>query len=86
MNSCGILTETQTLWKKEKEPNRNANIKTHNIRVKASASRIPNFRQQESQQTEKHWPEIQYSVFYLAYVQTINTPPLVIRITSIITI
>lgn len=52
MNNCGILTETQTLWKKEKEPNGNTNMKTHNIRVKASASRIPNYRQQDSQETE----------------------------------
>lgn len=52
MNNCGILTETQTLWKKEKDPNGNTNMKTHNIRVKASASRIPNYRQQESQETE----------------------------------
>lgn len=70
MNSCGILTETQTLWKKkkEKEPNGKANMKMHNIRVKASASRIPNYRQQESQQTGKHWPEMQCSVFYLLFV------------------
>lgn len=52
MNNCGILTETQTLWKKEKDPNGNTNMKTHNIKVKASASRIPNYRQQESQETE----------------------------------